>query len=127
MADGTLPGVPGQSGEDGFGFTKAFHWTHEAGIQYLQRLTSFKSDHDIKMLRQSFLSLLLNDFGIQAVGDPANYFDMPVVNQIDLGGGNTVVPYVVNELANMRILARADFKSGDNASKTMRQFIITYP
>jgi hypothetical protein len=108
-ADGTLPGLtPGQAGEDAFPIMTALHWTHEAGIQYLKQWTSLKDDFAIRNLRTSFIKVLRNDFGID-IPDPDEFFEMPLHAQIDLGGGNTILPYVVNELANLRVLTRADY------------------
>jgi hypothetical protein len=108
-ADGILPGLtPGQAGEDAFPILTALHWTHEAGIQYLKQWTSLKDDFGIRNLRTSFIKMLRNDFGID-IPDPDEFLELPLHAQIDLGGGNTVLPYVVNELANFRVLTRADY------------------
>jgi hypothetical protein len=108
-ADGTLPGItPGQAGEDAFPILTALHWTHEAGIQYLKQWTSLKADFAIRNLRTSFIKMLRSDFGID-IPDPDDFLEMPLHTQIDLGGGNTILPYVVNELANLRVLTRADY------------------
>ena len=44
---------------------------------------------------------------------------MPIANQIDLGQGTTVMPYVVNEMANLRVVTKLDYNSterpGDNS------------
>jgi hypothetical protein len=90
------------------------HWTHEAGIQYLRKWTSLKSDFGIRLLRQAFLEMLKDDFGIVEIIDPKEYFEMPLHAQIDLGGGNTILPYVVNEMANFRIRIRANYSDFTN-------------
>ena len=134
-SDGTLAVPPGQVGDETFSFTKAYHWTHEAGIHYLQRWTSsFTSDQAIRyalkkvmcrkplviqqscisrMLRQSFLTMLKDDFGVRLVGDPQSYFDMPLANQIDLGQGNTVMPYVVSKMANLRVMTKFNYNASE--------------
>ena len=63
------------------------------------------------MLRHSFLTMLKDDFGVRMVGDPQSYFDMPLTNQIDLGQGNTVMPYVVNKMANLRVMTKFNYNS----------------
>ena len=44
---------------------------------------------------------------------------MPLANQIDLGQGNTVMPYVVSKMANLRVMTKLDYNSlerpGDNS------------
>ena len=71
------------------------------------------------MLRQSFMSMLLEQYGIGSVGNPESYYNMPIANQIDLGQGTTVMPYVVNEMANLRVVTKLDYNSierpGDNS------------
>ena len=71
------------------------------------------------MLRQSFMSMLLEQYGIRSVGNPESYYNMPIANQIDLGQGTTVMPYVVNEMANLRVVTKLDYNSterpGDNS------------
>ena len=69
------------------------------------------------MLRQSFLTMLKEDFGVKLVGDPQSYFDMPLTNQIDLGQGNTVMPYVVNNLANLRIMTKFNYNTSEDPGK----------
>lgn len=105
-ADGVFQAERGAAGDDTFPLLGATHWTHEAGIQYLQQWTSVSSDEQIRDLREAFLTRLLNDWGIVRVGNPAAYRNMPLDAQIDLGGGNTVMPYVVNEQANLRAYVR---------------------
>ena len=69
------------------------------------------------MLRQSFLTMLKEDFGVKLVGDPQSYFDMPLTNQIDLGQGNTVMPYVVNNLANLRIMTKFNYNTSEDPGR----------
>ena len=66
------------------------------------------------MLRHSFLTMLKNDFGVTMVGDPQSYFDMPLANQIDIGQGNTVMPYVVNKMANLRVMTKFNYNSSED-------------
>ena len=66
------------------------------------------------MLRHSFLTMLKDDFGVRMVGDPQSYFDMPLTNQIDLGQGNTVMPYVVNKMANLRVMTKFNYNSSED-------------
>ena len=72
-----------------------------------------------RMLRQSFMSMLMEQYGIGSVGNPESYYNMPIANQIDLGQGTTVMPYVVNEMANLRVVTKLDYNSverpGDNS------------
>ena len=70
-----------------------------------------------RMLRQSFLTMLKEDFGVKLVGDPQSYFDMPLTNQIDLGQGNTVMPYVVNNLANLRIMTKINYNTSEDPGR----------
>ena len=69
------------------------------------------------MLRHSFLTMLKDDFGVRLVGDPQSYFDMPLANQIDLGQGNTVMPYVVNKMANLRIMTKFNYNSSEDPGR----------
>ena len=82
-----------------------------------------RGSHLCRMLRHSFLTMLKDDFGVRMVGDPQSYFDMPLTNQIDLGQGNTVMPYVVNKMANLRVMTKFNFNShkdpGDDSSLIM--------
>jgi hypothetical protein len=112
-ADGTLPGVPGEAGEDSFPLMYAHHWTHEAGIQYLQRMTSVKTDSDIKKLRKAFVVMLKKDYGLE-IPDAETFDEVPIHAQLDLGGGNTIMPYVVSEYANLRVLVKADYSDTED-------------
>ena len=62
-------------------------------------------DSEIRALRHSFLVALRDTFGIGLVR-PDDWNDLPLHAQIDLGRGNTVVPYVVNHLSNQRALLK---------------------
>ena len=63
--------------------------------------------------------MLKDDFGVRLVGDPQSYFDMPLTNQIDLGQGNTVMPYVVNKMANLRIMTKFNYNSSEDPGNNL--------
>ena len=77
------------------------------------------------MLRHSFLTMLKDDFGVRMVGDTQSYFDMPLTNQIDLGQGNTVMPYVVNKMANLRVMTKFNYNSHNDPGDD--SFLIMVP
>ncbi|CAE7041997.1 icd [Symbiodinium natans] len=105
FADGVLPVSRSRSGADILPYLFAHHYTHEAGIKFLRRWTSFKLDSEIRALRRKFLVALRDTFGIGLV-QPDDWNDTPLHAQIDLGRGNTVVPYEVNHLSNQRALLK---------------------
>ena len=84
-----------------------------------------RGSHLCRMLRHSFLTMLKDDFGVRMVGDPQSYFDMPLTNQIDLGQGNTVMPYVVNKMANLRVMTKFNYNSHNDPGDD--SFLIMVP
>ncbi|KAL3916668.1 MAG: hypothetical protein SGILL_005072 [Bacillariaceae sp.] len=102
IADGMLPTL--QSGVEAVAFGHGHHFTHEAGIEYLMKRTSYNTDDKIHALRKKFLSRLKNDFQINL--EPDDYDDIPLDGVIDLGGGNKIMAYVVNEVVNQRIMTK---------------------
>ena len=78
---------------------------HEAGINYLKRWTSVNDDNKIRTLRYQFMALLRDRYGIKK-SDPDAHLNDPVANQIDLGGGNFIAPYVVNHISNQRMITK---------------------
>ena len=68
--------------------------------------------------------MLKDDFGVRMVGDPLSYFDMALTNQIDLGQGNTVMPYVVNKMANLRVMTKFNYNSHNDPGDSL---LITVP
>lgn len=110
IADGKLP--TRLSGEEAVPFGHAYHFTHEAGILFLQRRTSYKTEDKIRALRKRFVTRLRDTFGIELT--PSDYDGIPLDGVIDLGGGNKIMAYVVNEDANQRVVT----KRGFNGTKT---------
>jgi hypothetical protein len=108
LADGVYNEPDGSAGTEAFPSLFQHHFTHEAGIEYLKRWTSVKRNGEIQQLRHDFLTMLVDTYGI-AAADPGLFWDEPLENQIDLGGGSHVVPYVVNHASNQRMMTK---KSG---------------
>jgi hypothetical protein len=102
LADGKLPTL--QSGLEAVVFGHGHHYTHEAGIDYLKRRTSYNTDEKIFGLRKRFLARLKNSFKVKL--EPDDYDDIPLDGVIDLGGGNRIMAYVVNEDSNQRVITK---------------------
>lgn len=102
IADGKLPTL--LSGVDAVAFGHGHHFTHEAGIDYLKRRTSLDTDEKIFALRKKFLVRLQEDFGIDF--NPDDFDDVPLDGVVDLGGGNRIMAYVVNEASNQRVMTK---------------------
>lgn len=102
MADGKLGTM--LSGFDAVVFGHGYHFTHEAGLDYLKRRTSINTDEKIFALRKSFLVRLRDTFGIGL--DPDSFDEIPLDGVIDLGGGNKIMAYVVNEAADQRVVTK---------------------
>lgn len=92
------------SGIEALPYGHAHHYTHEAALEYFKLRTSLKTDADIKGLRAKFLRRLSHSFGIDI--NPNKYDEIPLDGVIDLGGGNKILPYVVNEDANQRVMTK---------------------
>ena len=56
------------------------------------------------MLRTKFLTCLRDTFGIKIL--PSDYDNIPLDGVIDLGGGNHILPYIVNDDANQRVMTK---------------------
>lgn len=102
LADGKISTL--LSGIEAVPYGHFHHYTHEAAIQYFKRRTSLSSDIAIKKLRTRFLKRLHDSFGIDV--NHNQYNDIPLDGVIDLGGGNKILPYVVNEDANQRVMTK---------------------
>lgn len=102
VADGKLGTM--LSGFDAVVFGHGYHFTHEAGLDYLKRRTSINTDEKIFGLRKSFLVRLRDTFGINL--NPDSYDEIPLDGVIDLGGGNKIMAYVVNEAADQRVVTK---------------------
>lgn len=87
-------------------YSKVHHYTHEAVLEFFKRRTSLTEDEDILGIRKSFLSRLRDEFFISAVGNIDDYDEIPLDGVIDLGGGNKIVGYAVNEYGNQRVLMK---------------------
>lgn len=104
IADGTYPVQLAAAEALPFLSTNVHHFTNEAAIEFFERRTSLRRESDMFGLRRQFLNRLVGTFGIDL--DPSAYDDVPLDGIIDLGGGNTIMGYVVNEKANQRVLTR---------------------
>ena len=82
-------------------------------IMYLKGRTSINTDEKILALRKKFLTRLRDSFGIAV--DPDAYDDVPLDGVVDLGGGNHIMAYVLNEDANQRVMT----KRGHDGSKVV--------
>lgn len=87
-------------------YLKAHHYTNEAALEFFKRRTTMTTDKDIFDLRKSFLTKLRDDFLISAVGNIDDFDEIPLDGEIDLGGGNKIVGYAVNENGNQRVLTK---------------------
>ena len=101
------------SGIEAVPYGKFYHYTHEAGLQYLKTRTSLTTDDDILALRSSFLNRLVDYFEIDF--DPSDYDDIPLDGEIDFGGAGKITAYVVNEDANQRVMT----SNGPNGAVAM--------
>lgn len=102
IADGMLPAL---TGVEALPFGNAYHYTHEAALHFFKlRTTSLKTDGAIGALRTQFLQRLRDDFGIDI--NPEDYDDIPLDGEIDLGGGNQILAYVVNEATRQRVITK---------------------
>lgn len=109
VADGLLPLSVSQ--KESMPFSNGFFFTHEAALHFFKfRTTSLQTDQDILALRKSFMARLRSRYGIDV--DPDGFDDIPLDGEIDLGGGNQILAYVVNEAVKMRVLS----KMSDNGS-----------
>lgn len=104
VADGTYKAH--FSGLEALPYNNLHHYTHEAADLFLKRRTSLNTDAQILDLRREFLHRLKNQFMISVIGDVSQYDNIPLDGVIDLGGGNKIVGYAVNEDANQRVLTR---------------------
>lgn len=104
VADGTYK--TRLSAVEALPYPKIHHYTHESVVLFMKRRTSLKTDEDIHQLRKDFLTRLKDEFFISAIVDADQYDDIPLDGEIDLGGGNRIVGYVVNEDANQRVLTK---------------------
>eukprot|EP00755_Sulcionema_specki_P025104 Sspe_Gene.15544::Locus_5410_Transcript_1_1_Confidence_1.000_Length_3642::g.15544::m.15544 len=109
--DGTYP-IHFSSSEL-FPLTDAHHFTHEAGVDFLKRKTSINTNTLILQLRTQFLERLKTEFGIAQIRCATCYDDVPLDGVVDLGGGNHIVAYEVNEAANFRLTSKYLKGSGD--------------
>eukprot|EP01129_Flabellula_baltica_P008773 TRINITY_DN3512_c1_g7_i1.p1 TRINITY_DN3512_c1_g7~~TRINITY_DN3512_c1_g7_i1.p1 ORF type:complete len:1179 (-),score=292.00 TRINITY_DN3512_c1_g7_i1:130-3666(-) len=105
-ADGILPG---DESLHIFPLLKSYHYTDESAIKYLKGSTSYNTDEKIFELRKQFLYRILNEYGIPV--NPEGFDNIPLDGVVDLGGGNRIQAYEVNDEANFRILSRADLAS----------------
>merc|ERR1712238_74034 len=87
-------------------YPKAHHYTHEAAVEFFRRRTTLQSDDAIRSLRRDFLMRLRDDFMISVIGDVGQWNEIPLDGVIDLGGGNKIVGYAVNEDGNQRVLTK---------------------
>jgi len=94
------------SGIEALPYNNLHHYTHEAAILFFKRRTSLNTDVKILELRRNFLERLKNQFLISVIGDVSQYDHIPLDGVIDLGGGNRILGYAVNEDANQRVLTR---------------------
>ena len=102
IADGSFRTL--LSGVEAVVYGHMHHYTHEAGLDYLNYRTSVNTDQAILDLRKRFLTRLADTFGIDL--NPDDYDDIPLDGVVDLGGGNLIMAYVVNEDANLRIMTK---------------------
>eukprot|EP01129_Flabellula_baltica_P008647 TRINITY_DN345_c0_g1_i1.p1 TRINITY_DN345_c0_g1~~TRINITY_DN345_c0_g1_i1.p1 ORF type:complete len:1182 (-),score=307.27 TRINITY_DN345_c0_g1_i1:70-3615(-) len=93
-----------------FPLVKSFHFLDESAIRYFKEHTSYNTDELIGGLRKRFLNRLKNEYNIPGI-NPDAFDDVPLDGIVDLGGGNRVQAYDVNDLANYRIMNRADLAS----------------
>jgi len=110
-ADGKLPKTsPEVKGLEVHPLSTAAHFPNEAGIKCFQDFTPLKDEASIKAFRADFIEHLRDYVGIKRVLNadlgPELYDDEPIANTIDLGGGNVLVPYALNDAFNQRVVAR---------------------
>jgi hypothetical protein len=105
IADGSYRVTESSAGIEVFPYLFQHHFTHEAGERYLLRWTSANTEAKIRQMRRDFIIFLRDEYGL-ANCDPDLYQNEPLANQIDLGRGNTIAPYVVNHMTNQRLIAK---------------------
>jgi len=82
--------------------TKKYYRFNEAGINAMQFWMDM-SEQEIRDLRHEALERMFTHHKITQC-EPSQFYDEPMENDLDLGGGNHVSPYVVSESMNHRVI-----------------------
>lgn len=111
-ADGITPPTIPFSGKDIYPYTKQYHQRHEAATKVFKAFTSMSTDAAIRAGRRQALLFYQDEMVVGTpIGENVNpniiaaleeNDSIHIENQIDLGGGSTIVPYATNDLINQR-------------------------
>jgi hypothetical protein len=102
VADGTIPITPGRSGILTHPYTKGYHMPNEAALKYFRKWLSF-TDDEIREFRHEVLEFYRDHCEVPAINVETQTLE-PLDNNIDLGGGNSIIPYTVSDAAEHHLV-----------------------
>jgi len=102
LANGVLGITDGRSGILAHPYTKAYHMPNEAALKYFRKWLEW-SDEEIRAFRYEALTWYRDHQEVPSVRP--DFLDSdPLDNSLDLGGGNSIVPYTVTDAAEHHLI-----------------------
>jgi hypothetical protein len=104
VSDGIIPITGGRSGILSKPYTLAYHKPNEAALKYFRKWLSF-TDDEIRAFRHEVLEFFFSHQEVPSVKVDSMTLE-PLDNSIDLGGGNSIIPYTVTDAAEHHLVGR---------------------
>merc|ERR1719499_765978 len=102
VSNGMIPIGAGKSGMLVHPVTRGYRLPNEAATKYFQKWMGWTED-EILQFRLEAMEFFRDHMEVPSV-KPEEMHSEPVDNNIDLGGGNSIVPYTVTELAEHHLI-----------------------